>query len=292
MHKMLQATALRRKFFSVSYQFRSISALSLILILLAPSYTSLAQSNSPATSSQPRTASNQLRTEKHKGDTVKEHARKMRIKNKGFDRAMKDFEKQGRKPDWEGSLSAQGFVVNPVAGVTRGQLRRVSFAPQDSLIEGEYEMTFITFEGSDLDNWSGLIYIRTPYEDDVYTASFSTPSDDSSTWLQVSEFYYPPDGREPVCGGSMFCPEMPITNGQISKHSAHGASRKATATNATVSHKIKSTAAPGFWSRISRWWGCTVLACTFTGCSGGNVFTRFICRVHTCAYAVFGCLFY
>jgi hypothetical protein len=210
---------------------------------------------------------------------------------------MKEFSKRGLKPRWEESLSVQQIDVAAAAKLSTEQFLPASFllsskstAAQEVFVEGEKEITFITFDDSNLDQWDGIIYIRTSSEDETYDSFFETPSDDGSNWVQVSETYYPPDGGEPThCGRDEICPVIGpggVGGTQSKGGLKSGSKRRASILNAAFTPHSPTT---GFWGRISQWWGCVESVCGWSGylCSG---WTRFMCRVGYCVGGLFGCL--
>jgi hypothetical protein len=215
----------------------------------------------------------------HKGEAVKQHVQKLLAKEPAIKRAMKDFEKRGRKTSWEGSASLQEYSASVAS------IGLVSYTPQqeETIMDGDKEMTFITFDtGDPLNRWEGIIYVRDQYGSDTYTSLIETPNTDPSTWDVAYEVYYPPDGSTPSCNSDRPCPVM---DAQAKVNSKPGvASKKATL---KVSHATSSRASPGFWLWVRNWWNCTKFLINYIDfyyCGA-----RYICFVLAFPYAALTC---
>jgi hypothetical protein len=119
---------------------------------------------------------------------------------------MRDLEARGLKPMWHKSVSILSIEVDVTARSMPqlGPLRPVSYTPQ-TIIEGDTELTFVTYDNGDPETWEGLVYVRTPYDESTYMALVSTPGFDYSYWDVVWEVYYPSDGSDPQCASGP-CP--------------------------------------------------------------------------------------
>ena len=192
---------------------------------------------------------------------------------------MRDFAKRGLTPQWEESLSALRLTESGTTNSVSMQLQPILYTSRQTYTQDDSEITFVTYAG-DLDNWEGLIYVRTPYEEATYASTFYTPTDDGTNWDEVSEVYYPSDGSDPQCDPRMPCimQKRPPARNLRMINIAH-ASVKA----------LPATA--GFWGWVRRWWGCVNSVCSWSDflCIGR---TRFICRVGMCVGSLFGCIFW
>lgn len=173
------------------------------------------------------------------GEGVRLRALQLRSSNKAIARAMKGFEKSGRAPKWDQSLTILEADSKSAAAVEGRAIRRVS-SPQ----YGSYEVTLITYSNSSSE-WEGVIYIHNPYEDDTYAALISTPA--TAAWDTVYEYWYPPDGGDPTCGGGYCEVQGRLTPGM-------GQAPKTGFMNA--SHTTGPLGKPGFFGRIRAWIGC------------------------------------
>jgi hypothetical protein len=218
-----------------------------------------------------------------KGAAVKNHIDKLRVKNKGLARAMKEYAKKGLTPKWEDSLSAVQVSETSAAGKAMGLFQQVSYVPQqEDYYEGDSEITFITY-GGDLNYWDGIVYVHTAYQDDTYSGDLLTPTDDGTNWDVANEVYYPPDGSTP-CDGSRAC----MMDQQVSK-ATPGNKQKADRKAASLTNHSASPIRPGLWGWLKNWWNCVVWSCAigYYNCNGSF---RALCRVAICVYSMFRCL--
>lgn len=214
----------------------------------------------------------------HKGNAVKLHVQKLVAKEPAIKRAMKDFEKRGRKVSWEGSASLQEYS-EAVASI-----RPVSYTPQeDTITDGDKELTFITYDtGDPMNRWEGIIYVRDQYGSDTYVSAVNTPNDVPSTWDVAYEVYYPPDGSTPTCSGSGACPLMDLQSKVKPKPGVAPEKR-----NVKVSYTAAGRPVPGFWFWVRNWWGCVRFLIAYIDvyyCGG-----RYICYVLAFPYAALAC---
>jgi hypothetical protein len=153
---------------------------------------------------------------------------------------MRDFEKRGKEPKWDQSLTVLEAGPTSTASIAGRDMTRVSY-PQ-TWTDGSYELTLVTYSNSS-SQWEGILYFHNPYEDDTYASLITTPA--TAQWDTEYEYWFPPDGGDPTCGGGA-CEVY----GRLSQ-----------GPNASfVPTSYKSTAGPmvrgGFWGRIKSWIGC------------------------------------
>jgi hypothetical protein len=265
-----------------SFSRLTTSLLLIALIVVLPAATLSPVTSVTAQSYEPQGGHTQQgngRVKAHKGKAVKKHAQKLLAKEPAIKRAMKDFEKRGLKASWDGSASLQEYS-EAVASI-----RPVSFIPQqeDTITDGEKEMTFITYDtGDPMNRWEGIIYVRDQYGSDTYVSAIDTPNNEPSTWDVAYEIYYPADGSNPSCSGSGPCP---LLESQVKLNPRPGvAPEKRTI---KVSHTASRRATPGFWFWIRNWWGCVRFFLAYIDvyyCGG-----RYICYILAFPYAALTC---
>lgn len=266
---------------------KSFSRLATSLLLTVLIVTLVPVSLPPVTSattrnSEPQVGRNQQgngRVKAHKGEAVKQHVKKLLTKEPAIKRAMKDFEKRGLKATWEGSASLHEYSA------AIASIRPVSYVPQqeDTITDGDKEMTFITYDtGDPMNRWEGIIYVRDQYGSDTYVSAIDTPNNEPSTWDVTYELYYPEDGTTPTCTGDRPCPVM---DAQAKVNSKPGAASRDTSLR--VSHVALSKAKPGFWFWVRNWWGCVRFLIAYIDvyyCGG-----RYICYILAFPYAALTC---
>jgi hypothetical protein len=222
------------------------------------------------------------RIEERRGEAVRLRALQLRSKNKGFARAMRDMEARGLRPVWEQSVTILSMEVETTAQSTpKSQLvRRVSYAPQ-TIIEGDTELTFVTYDNGNPETWEGLIYVRTSYDESTYEALFDTPGLDYNYWDVTWEIYYPSDGGDPQCAGG----PCPILSRYESRPD-----QRARIVKAAYSPSLAVSAPLGFRGWVSRWWGCFKGSCgaVINSCSGPG---RVPCVALGCTGAAIKCIF-
>ena len=251
-------------------------ALSFVLSL--PRQTGLASSNNAPTNSE-KTPEKKVKT--FKGAAVKRQVEKRRLKNKGLERAIREYAKKGLSPNWEESVLVQQLSETSAINKPKGLFERASYVTQqETYVEGDSEITFITYSG-DLTYWDGIVYVHTPYQDDTYSGDFLTPTDDGTNWDVVNEVYYPPDGRTP-CDGSRPC----LEEGPVAKS---GNEKQAAGKSVSLAHGGAKTVKPGLWGWLKNWWSCTRIGCAIGYAYCPNSY-RFLCRVSVCVYSAFACL--
>src|SRR6185369_4214338 len=171
---------------------------------------------------------------------VRLRALQLRSSNKAFARAMKGFEKRGLAPKWDQSLTILEAGSKSTAAIEGRSIRPASY--QQTFTDGSYELTLITYSNSS-SQWEGILYFHNPYEDDTYSAQITTPA--TAAWDTAYEYWYPPDGGDPTCGGGAY-----EVQGRLSPGPKDG----------FVPTSYNSTARPmvrgGFWGRIRNWISC------------------------------------
>lgn len=218
------------------------------------------------------------RVEPIRGEAVKFLVARLRARNRGFDRAVRDMERLGKRPLWEASAALP-------LGSRRGEVaafRPASFTgSQDIISDGNGgEMIFITYDGDD-SFWDGTIYVHDSSREATYNAVVEDfGSLDTSTWEVVDELYYPPDGGEPIrdqpCSGDYACLEEPV---MTSIDRVVG----------TVNANYARTRGGGWWRS---WWGCTRTGCqqSVNGCANSGTFRRlFVCAAVGCTARAVAC---
>jgi hypothetical protein len=220
------------------------------------------------------------RVKAHKGKAVKQHVQKLLAKEPAIKRAMKDFEKRGLKASWDGSASVQEYSE------ALASIRPVSYLPQqeDTITDGDKEMTFITYDtGDPMNRWEGIIYVRDQYGSDTYVSAVDTPNNEPSTWDVAYEIYYPPDGSNPSCSGNGPCPMMDAP--QVKANPRPSVAREKGTVK--VSHTTAGRPTPGFWFWVRNWWGCVRFFIAYIDvyyCGG-----RYICYIIAFPYAALTC---
>lgn len=175
------------------------------------------------------------------GDGARLRAHQLQSSNRAIARAMKDFEKRGKEPKWDQSLTVLEADSNSASTFAGPAIRRVSY-PQ-TWSDGSYELTVITYSNSS-SQWEGIVYLHNPYEDDVYAALITTPA--TAEWDTVYEAWYPPDGGDPTCGGG-YCELSRLTPGM--KSAPRTGFINASNTTGPLARR-------GFFGRIKQWVGC------------------------------------
>jgi hypothetical protein len=273
-----QSLKSRRSTHLARFAITLLIALSFLLSL--PRQISIA-SNSTSPTSADKSSDKKVKT--FKGAAVKRHVEKERLKNKGLERAIREYAKKGLSPRWEESVILQQVAESSAVDKPQGLFQRVSYpAPQETYTEGDTSITFITY-GGDLNYWDGVVLIQTPYQSDTYSGDFLTPTDDGTNWDVVNEVYYPPDGGTP-CDGTRAC----MVEGPVAE--ASPAQKQKAEGKAMLAHGKAKAVKPGLWGWLKNWWTCTRIGCSigYAYCPGGNY--RFLCRVAICVYSAFACL--
>jgi hypothetical protein len=174
------------------------------------------------------------------GEGVRLRALQLRSSNLAIARAMKGFEKRGQTPKWDQSLTILETGSKSRAMIEGRAIKPVSY-PQ-TFSDGTYELTLITYSNSS-SQWEGILYFHNPYEDDTYAALITTPA--TSQWDTEYEYWFPPDGGDPTCGGGS-CE----VQGRLSQRPKAGF--VSTSHNSLAGRMVRG----GFWGRIKQWVGC------------------------------------
>lgn len=221
-----------------------------------------------------------------RGEAVRLLVSELRTRNKGFDRAMRDMERMGKRPLWDASAA----IPLPAKRRQVATFRPASYTePQDMISDGNGgEMIFVTYGGPD-SYWDGTVYVHDNYQEATYNAvveDFESP--DTSVWDVVDELYYPPDGGDPEreypCGGSYPCLQTRATP----RPNRQGVDM----VDVSSASRARATAPfGGGWFR--RWWGCTRTGCQQGAlqCGGAGSFRPFfICTAVRCTASAIACI--
>ncbi len=192
--------------------------------------------------------------EKLKGEAAKLRVLQLRASNKAFNRAMKDMEKMGKKPNWDLSL----VVLHGEKAISQAKpptFRAASYTPpQDgTYASSDGEMTFITYDGPD-HIWEGTVYASDYSDGQSYTYNGAMDdyySENPTDWQVTDEVYYPPDGGdpsrgEPCSGNACLIVQAPVIN------KSGGMFLKASFINTTGA----PTAPRPVWNFLRRFFSC------------------------------------
>jgi hypothetical protein len=163
------------------------------------------------------------KTETLKGDAAKLRVLQLRAKNKAFNRAMKDMERLGKKPNWDLStiiLHGEHAIAAAKEGIVPAEsptIHRASYTPpQDDFYGNEGELTFVTYDGPE-HTWDGTVYgyDYSTGQTEVYDgAIYDNYTEDQVNWDVTDEVYYPPDGGDPYrsepCYRAGYCLQQAI----------------------------------------------------------------------------------
>lgn len=217
------------------------------------------------------------------GSEVIARAKKLRSKNKGVARAMRDLEKKGLRPVPEQSVSFLQARKRAASAVRTNRFLKASFQ-SETFSEDGYEMTFISYDDGDPNTWEGVIYEHDDNGNEYsYTATFEI-SGEQETWNRVVETYYPANGTEPVSSDSpqyynpSYQPYDPMQQQQQQQQQEQQISRCDTVCkDGSLGRKSLHHAspqpfccAPRHWrDRGNRWLRCTAGGCTVSaiGCA-------------------------
>lgn len=184
------------------------------------------------------------RAQIYRGEGVRLRAHQLKSSNKALARAMKDFDKRGLEPNWDQSMTVLDPSSNSTATISGRALQRVSYPQTQTWSDGSYELTLITYSNSS-SQWEGILYFNNPNEDDTYEARILTPS--NAEWDTAYEYWYPPDGGDPQCGGGS-CPLYGISTPRLLQ------APKTRLVNA--SYSAEPMGRRGIWGRIKQWAKC------------------------------------
>jgi hypothetical protein len=105
-----------------------------------------------------------LKIERRIGEAVRLRADQLRRKNKAIAKAMRELESRGMRPAFDASMSI-------VAVHKSGQMAKIS--KQDVIIiDGDYELTFLSYDDGNNATWEGIIYFKRPEGEVIYDAQF------------------------------------------------------------------------------------------------------------------------
>jgi hypothetical protein len=252
---------------------------SLVLLIQQPSSSGKTVSVDTATSHAKGlvNSTNNKKVKLIKGEALRLRTEKLRSRNKGLDRAMKEFAKRNRSPRWEDSLSVQRVTEKSARNQGGASMQPAAFSTQ-TYDDGTYQIDFITYDG-DYNHWEGIVFVKSSTGGETYSGDILTPSNDGTGWDVKNEAYYPPDGGDPSCESGPCPVEGPVAR-SVDKH---GKSEKLVQT----SHHPGPPRPLFGWLR--RWWGCVTNVCGWSDflCTGNS---RFFCRVGYCVYGVFACI--
>jgi len=228
----------------------------------------------------------QKKVEVLKGEAVRLRVLQLRAKDKSFDRAMKDMEKMGKRPNWElSAVILRGDKA--IAQAKSPTIRPVSYTrSQDTFSDDQGEMTFITYDGADENRWDGTVYAYDYYEGQSYSYNGvlnDYESSDTAQWAVMDEVYYPPDGsgpyREQPCYDGNYCLQMEV---QAIKTSPQPSDKFM---KAAFGLSANPPAAVGFLGFLSRFFRCFFRAIVplNTGCR--LIASRVVCLIAASALA-------
>lgn len=133
----------------------------------------------------PREIMNDLKIERRKGESVRLRADQLRRKNKAVAKAMHALENRGMRPAFEAGVSI-------VAARRSGQQAKIS-AQETTIIDGDYELTFIPYDDGNNATWEGVIYFKRPEGEVVYDAQLDIST---TTPTVIYEHRYGGTGKE------------------------------------------------------------------------------------------------
>lgn len=125
--------------------------------------------------------------ERRTGEAVRLRARQLLAKKSPIRRAYEDMVAGDLKPAFEKGATMLALDLK----------KPVAFVPQ-TITQGDYELTLLSFDSGNPSVWEGIIYARTPDNSATYTASIDISSTDPNQWDVAEAAYYPP---EPGDGG-------------------------------------------------------------------------------------------
>ncbi|MBC8031391.1 MAG: hypothetical protein H7Z16_14875 [Pyrinomonadaceae bacterium] len=203
------------------------------------------------------------------GPEVVARIKKLRTKNKGVKRAMRDLENRGLRPALEQSVSLLEFRRTAVSRDGTNRFLKASFQ-SETFSEDGYEMTFMSYDDGDPNTWEGVIYEHDPEGHEYsYTVSFDI-SGEPETWERIEETYYPWDGSEPVSntdpnyynpGQYPIDPEQPPVSKNKSSDGRSSYMAKASFTTNAQGHCIRNCIPPHWQDRGRRWLQCAGGSC-------------------------------
>ena len=232
------------------------------------------------------------RIETRTGQAIAHRARQLRARNKGFARAMADMERRGLQLNVENSISF--VIVDPEAAARNasGRARPVSFS-QDTIIEGDEEWTFYTFNNGNPSSWEGILYVRTPSEESTHSGEVVNLTSEPDYWDVAYEAYYPPDGGSP-CYSDSECVQLEQQMSQGGDQPNQRLDRHSFVTNAAYSAASAPSVTVSLWGKLRKIVSCLVAGWNcFTGTrncmsQGGPPWEIFFCSLRSCM-GIFNC---
>jgi hypothetical protein len=213
-----------------------------------------------------------------KGEGVRSRLEHLKATNKGFARALKEYEKSGKKLRIEDCVTVR--LAPPQPTKSSAVLRPVSYFQDQSVSDGDSEIDFFTYSG-DEEAWDGIVQLQGTNLDETYSGIVDTVDNDVSTWTVSHEIYYPADGGEPQCG------HIGCLQGKAQPGRKHASGRSEVA----LAHHGSPGAKPPLFGFLRRWWGCTSNGCGWSGVICGGSSIKFLCQVGVCAYGAIWCIF-
>lgn len=205
------------------------------------------------------------------GPEVVARIKKLRAKNKGVARAMRDLERKGLRPALDQSVTLLQIRKPAVSRDGTNPFLKASFQ-SETFSEDGYEMTFVSYDDGDPNTWEGVIYEHDPEGREYsYTASFDI-SGEQETWDRIEETYYPWDGSQPVSSSQpeYYDPSHP-THDPMMEQPVSKANSPRRGTPSFVKTSFNPTTQwrvyPPHWSDRGRRW----LKCSAGGCLGSAV---------------------
>lgn len=111
-----------------------------------------------------------LKTEIRKGEAVKLRANQLRRKNKAVAQAMKDLENSGLQPAFEAGSS--------IIAISKSGNFKKAASQETTIVDGDYELTFISYNDGNNATWEGIIYFKRPEGEAVYSGQFDISTSD------------------------------------------------------------------------------------------------------------------
>lgn len=94
-----------------------------------------------------------LKVEVRKGEAVAIRARQLRSRHRHVAKAMRELEAKGLRPAFEHGASVIGVSAS-------GKFRKAAARQDATIIEGDVEISFFSYDDGDPSNWEGLIYYK------------------------------------------------------------------------------------------------------------------------------------
>ena len=131
-----------------------------------------------------------------KGEAVAFRAVQLGRESKAVARAMKDLERRGLRRAFDKGASLIAMKNTDVARSASPVMRPASFQGSTTISDGDYEVTFISYDDGDPNTWEGIMYQRAPDVGEyTYYAQLNISSQQASL---VDEWFYPVNGGDPI----------------------------------------------------------------------------------------------